>query len=112
RREYVADGPLDADGATSVACAIAQAVAAIHATGMAHGNIHAGTVLIGTDGRVVLSDARADEATTPDADVRAIGAVLYCALTGHWPHAEAGASSPPDAARDESDRLRAPRPAP
>jgi hypothetical protein len=108
-REYVADGPLDADRATSVACAIAQAVAAIHATGMAHGNIHAGTVLIGTDGRVVLSDARADEATTPDADVRAVGAVLYCALTGHWPHAEAGASSLPDAVRDESDRLIAPR---
>jgi len=108
-REYVAEGPLDADRATSVACAIAQAVAAIHATGMAHGNIHAGTVLIGSDGRVVLSDARADEATTPDADVRAIGAVLYCALTGHWPHAEAGASSLPDAVRDESDRLTSPR---
>jgi hypothetical protein len=108
-REYVAEGPLDADRATSVACAIASAVAAIHATGMAHGNIHAGTVLIGSDGRVVLSDARADEATTPDADVRAIGAVLYCALTGHWPHAEAGASSLPDAVRDESGQLTPPR---
>jgi len=32
-------------------------------------------VLIGSDGRVVLADARADEATTPDADVRAIGAI-------------------------------------
>ncbi|OLB65285.1 MAG: hypothetical protein AUI10_07435 [Actinobacteria bacterium 13_2_20CM_2_72_6] len=67
------------------------------------------TVLIGTDGRVVLSDARADEATTPDADIRAIGAVLYCALTGHWPHAEAGASSLPDAVRDESDHIIPPR---
>jgi len=104
-REYVAEAPLDADRATTVASSIASAVAAIHATGMAHGNIHPGTVLIGSDGRVVLSDPRADEATTPDADVRAIGAVLYCALTGHWPHAEAGASSLPDATRDESGAL-------
>jgi hypothetical protein len=76
---------------------------------MAHGNIHPGTVLIGSDGRVVLSDARADESATPDADVRAIGAVLYCALTGHWPHAEAGASSLPDAARDDAGLLIPPR---
>jgi len=99
-REYVLEAPLDPDRATAVTSAIASAVAAIHATGMAHGNIHPGTVLIGSDGRVVLSDARADEATTPDADVRAIGAVLYCALTGHWPRAEAGTSTLPDATRD------------
>jgi Protein tyrosine kinase. len=98
-REYVTEAPLDPDRATSVTAAIASAVAALHATGMAHGNVHAGTVLIGSDGRVVLSDARADEASTPDADVRAIGGVLYCALTGHWPRAEAGVSSLPDAVR-------------
>ncbi len=99
-REYLTEGPLEPDRATAVASAVASAVAAVHATGMAHGNVHPGTVLIGSDGRVVLADARADEAATPDADVRAVGAVLYSALTGHWPQAEAGATSLPDAARD------------
>jgi eukaryotic-like serine/threonine-protein kinase len=108
-RELVADGPLDPGRAATIACAVADAIAAIHATGMAHGNIHPGTVLIAGDGRVVLTDARADEATTPEADLRAIGAVLYCALTGHWPHAEAGPTPVPDAIRDGEGNLAAPR---
>ncbi|HEV7899521.1 MAG TPA: protein kinase family protein [Planosporangium sp.] len=108
-RDLVADGPLDAERAATIGCAIADAVAAIHGTGMAHGNIHPGTVLVAADGRVVLADARADEATTPEADLRAIGALLYCALTGHWPHAEAGPTSLPDAIRDNEGNLAAPR---
>jgi hypothetical protein len=108
-RELVADGPLDPGRATTVACAVADAVAAIHATGMAHGNIHPGTVLIAADGRVVLTDARADEATTPEADLRGVGAILYCALTGYWPHAEAGPTAVPDAMRDSDGSLASPR---
>ncbi|MCW2643618.1 MAG: serine/threonine protein kinase [Dactylosporangium sp.] len=108
-RELVVGGPLDPDRAASIAYAVADAIAAIHATGMAHGNIHPGTVLIAGDGRVVLTDARADEATTPEADLRAIGAVLYCALTGYWPHAEAGPTPVPDAIRDNEGNLAAPR---
>ncbi len=108
-REYVTESPLDGPRATSVANAIASAVAAMHATGMAHGNVHPGTVLIGSDGRVVLSDARADVSTTPDADVRAIGGILYCALTGHWPQSGNGASGLPDAPRDEAGTPVPPR---
>ena len=60
-RELVAEeGPLDAERATSVAHAVADAVAAVHATGMVHGNVHPGTVLVADDGRVVLADARVD----------------------------------------------------
>ncbi len=69
--------------------AIASALAAMHATGMVHGNVHPGTVMISDDGRVVLADARTDGADTQETDVRAVGGILYFALTGHWPHAEA-----------------------
>jgi hypothetical protein len=75
---------------------------------MAHGNVQPGTVLIGDDGRVVLGDARADEASTEESDIRAVGAVLYCALTGHWPYAEAGASTEPDASRTAAGVVLAP----
>jgi len=108
-RELVAPAPLDPERATTVACAISQAVAAFHATGLVHGNIHPGSVLIAADGRVLLADARTDDAATPDTDVRAVGAVLYAALTGHWPAAEAGASRMPDALRDHAGAVVAPR---
>lgn len=108
-REHVSETPLDPDRATTVARSVASAVAAVHATGATHGNIHPGTVLIGSDGRVMLSDARVDESVTPDGDVRAVGGVLYCALTGHWPHAEAGPTSLPDAVRDSAGAVVPPR---
>jgi hypothetical protein len=108
-RELVVEEPLDAERATSIAHSVASAVAAVHATGMVHGNVHPGTVMVGADGRVVLADARATDGDTPDTDVRAIGGILYFALTGHWPHAEVGPSSLPDAVRDGSGAIAAPR---
>ncbi|MEU8816373.1 protein kinase family protein [Actinoplanes sp. NPDC048796] len=109
-RELVAsDGPLDPARATSIAHAIADALTAVHATGMVHGNVHPGTVLIGDDGRVVLADARADSADDVEGDVRAVGGILYFALTGHWPRTEVGDSTLPDASRDASGNPAAPR---
>jgi hypothetical protein len=108
RKVVASYGPLDADKAVAIAHAVAAAVSALHDTGMAHGNVQPGTVLIGDDGRVVLGDARADEAATEESDIRAVGAVLYCALTGHWPQAEAGVTGEPDASRNATGGVLAP----
>jgi eukaryotic-like serine/threonine-protein kinase len=109
-REHTMLGPFDAARAIAVAHAVSAAAATVHASGMTHGNIHPGTVLIGLDGRVVLADARADGTAPADEDVRAVGALLYFALTGYWPHAEmAGPTSLPDAMRDSAGALAAPR---
>jgi tRNA A-37 threonylcarbamoyl transferase component Bud32 len=110
-RDVLAQAPLDAERATLVTHAIAEAVAALHSAGIAHGNIHPGTILVADDGRVVLADAQAEAEATADAstDVRAVGAVLYACLTGHWPHAEAGNSALPDAVRDSAGRIATPR---
>ncbi|MEO3781226.1 protein kinase [Micromonospora sp. B11E3] len=117
-RELVVDGPLDPGRTTAIGNAVASALAAVHATGMVHGNVHPGTVMISDEGRVVLADARTDGADSQENDVRAIGGVLYFALTGHWPHAEAplhgaraghGRAAIPDAVRDGSGTIAAPR---
>jgi hypothetical protein len=109
-RELVGEeGPLDPARATAIAHSIADALAAVHATGMVHGNVHPGTTLIGDDGRVVLADARADSADSRESDVRAVGGLLYYCLTAHWPHTEIGRSTLPDATRDASGNIAAPR---
>jgi hypothetical protein len=110
-REVVAhEGPLDAGRATAIVHAVSSAVAAVHATGMVHGNIHPGTVLIAGDGRVVLADARSNDEASAGGDIRCLGATLYFALTGYWPRAEtASATSLPDAVRDTAGSIAAPR---
>src|SRR5262245_10619381 len=110
-RELVADeGQLDAERTTAVLSAVAQAVAALHASGMAHGNIHPGTVLVAHDGRVVLTDAKADTNTTHDGDMRALGACGYFMLTGYWPRGAGRAPATiPDSRRDPSGVPVAPR---
>lgn len=112
-RDLVASGPLDPARATTIASAVASAVAAVHSSGMVHGSVHPGSVLIADDGQVVLADMYGEEADSPEMDIRAIGGLLYFALTGHWPRTEAGATRSdtnlPDAVRDSSGELAAPR---
>ena len=94
------------------------ALAAVHATGMVHGNVHPGTVMISDDGRVVLADARTDGAGQPGD--RHPGGRRHPLLRAHrhWPHAEAplrgataghGRAAIPDAVRDASGGIAAPR---
>ncbi|MFC7529010.1 protein kinase family protein [Actinoplanes sp. GCM10030250] len=104
-----AEGPLDPSRAIAIAHAVADALTSVHATGMVHGNVHPGSTLIADDGRVVLADARADSADSVELDVRAVGGILYFALTGHWPHAEVGRAALQDANRDSAGNPAAPR---
>ncbi len=108
-RDVLRQAPLDAERTTLVVHAIAEAVAALHAAGIVHGNVHPGTILVADDGRVVLTDTHADGHADAGSDVRALGAVLYACLTSHWPYAEAGHSTLPDAVRDSAGRLASPR---
>jgi hypothetical protein len=109
-RELVSrEGPLDPAKATAIAHSITDSLTAVHATGMVHGNVHPGTILIADDGRVVLADARADSADNVETDIRAVGGILYFALTAHWPHTEVNESALPDANRDGSGNPAAPR---
>lgn len=104
-RDIVIHSPLDPRHAISLSLAVAEAITAVHASGVAHGNVHPGTVLLSDDDRVVLSDPRGGAAATQTGDVRAIGATLYCALTGLWPREVPGPAVLPDAPRDESGRI-------
>ena len=117
-REYVdgrslrdivrSDGPLDAIRATAVAHAIADALAAVHETGVAHGNVQPDSVLLGSDERIVLADALAGSDVSQDSDVRGLGGVLYAALTGSWPEELPGGCELPPAPHPDG-KLAAPR---
>jgi eukaryotic-like serine/threonine-protein kinase len=107
-RDVVAESPLSPARATAVAHAIADALAAVHETGVAHGNVHAGTVLLDDDERIVLADASAGADVSAESDVRALGGVLYCALTGDWPQQLPGGDHLPPAPQLDG-RLASPR---
>ncbi|MBA3488766.1 MAG: protein kinase [Longispora sp.] len=107
--QLLSESPLEPRRAVLITLAIAEACAALHATEVAHGNVHPGTVLIGDEGRIVLADAKATAATSQEQDVRALGAVLYAALTGHWPHEIPGPRHLPSALRIEGGKLASPR---
>jgi len=94
----LADGPLAPHRATALALRAAEAVAALHASGLAHGRLHPGNVLLTTDDRLRLTDAAVasalhrtgPDALTPDAaaqDCCDLGALLYGMLTARWPAA-------------------------
>ncbi len=83
--DAVRESPLDPARAAALARTAADALAGIHATGHAHGNLQPEAVLIGVDGEVTLTDLRLGDASAHPFDVRGVGGLLYAALTGHWP---------------------------
>ncbi len=86
--DLLAQGPLEANVATSITSKIADAVAEAHRNGIALGALHPALIRVNFDGQVRLSHVIAHGAATPDQDIRSVGALLYLMLTGTWPLAE------------------------
>ncbi|MBN6053667.1 hypothetical protein JYK22_17130, partial [Nonomuraea sp. RK-328] len=54
--DLLGTGPLDPGGAASVLLETAQTLLALHASGVTHGSLHPGTVVIAADGGALLSE--------------------------------------------------------
>ncbi|WP_433467876.1 hypothetical protein [Spirillospora sp. CA-128828] len=74
-------GPMSGDALRRMAFGLAKALAAIHRTGLAHGELGPGTVLVVDDAPVVVDFALTSGASVAD-DVRAWAATVTFAATG------------------------------
>ncbi|MFG1927535.1 protein kinase family protein [Cryptosporangium sp. NPDC048952] len=83
--DTLANGPLHPARAAGLVRSTADALAGIHATGHAHGNLTPSTVLIGNDDEVTLVDLHLGGPGQQPGDIRALGGLLYAGLTGQWP---------------------------
>jgi hypothetical protein len=91
-RELLADGPLDPADAQLLVTEAAEALSAAHRLGLGHLCLDPDTVLRTDSGQVKIVGLGVQAAlhgvTSDDpelADVRALGRVLYAALTARWP---------------------------
>ena len=108
------DGPLLPNRAAAIVRSVAQVLASAHATGVAHGDLHPGDVIITSHGLVKVLDlemrsvlGESSAAERRERDVVGLGALLYASLTGRWPLG-AGRDLPP-AELDPSGACRSPR---
>jgi F5/8 type C domain len=118
--DMLADGPLDPPRAVSLIGEAAQALAAAHATGLAHLRLdpacvhwtpRGGIKITGLGIAAALTGGQAgqlpaDEGEDPElADTRGLARLLYAALTGYWPEARgySRAFGPGEAPEPESD---------
>ncbi|HEX3706484.1 MAG TPA: hypothetical protein VHV76_07610 [Mycobacteriales bacterium] len=80
--------PLKDAVAVHLVATCAQAVAAAQRSGASHGSLHPGEVLLQADGSPRLTGLETHLALGAEQvydDVRGLGALLFAAVTGHWP---------------------------
>lgn len=103
------DGALDPDAAASTVARVADGVAAAHAVGVAFGGVHPDHVVVTADGEVKLAQVVGDGRAAAADDIRGLGALLYGALTAHWPLAATGGAAALRPATTSSGHLLTPR---
>ena len=103
------DGALDADAAAGTVARVADGVAAAHAAGVAFGGVHPDHVVVTGNGEVKLAQVVGDGRAATGDDVRGLGALLYGALTAHWPLAPTGGAATLRPATTSSGHLLSPR---
>ncbi|HVL80355.1 MAG TPA: serine/threonine-protein kinase [Actinomycetota bacterium] len=82
--------PLSPEDAIAVGMGVGEALVYAHERGVAHGNLHPGNVMMSEQGAKVsefglTGPALQGRTTHPSADLRALGSLLYRALTGRDP---------------------------
>lgn len=87
------DGTLDAETAAGMVGRVADGVAAAHDVGVAFGGVHPDHVVVTPGGTVTLAQVVGDGRAAPADDLRGLGALLYAALTAHWPLAPTGGAA-------------------
>ncbi len=75
-------GALPVPAVLELAAAVARGVAAIHAVGLGHGDLHAGKVVMAAGGARVIGFGVVGGGGEPDADVPALGRLIAFAATG------------------------------
>ena len=103
------DGALDPEAAASTVARVADGVAAAHAAGIAFGGVHPDHVVVTANGEVKLAQVVGDGRAAATDDVRGLGALLYGALTAHWPLAATGGAAALRPATTSSGHLLSPR---
>ncbi|MDT3444128.1 MULTISPECIES: protein kinase family protein [unclassified Pseudofrankia] len=122
-RQLAQEGPLRPEQASAVVLGAARVIAAAHERGLRHGGLRPGDVIVSSHGTVKVIDLEVgavlatidgtgpteseDRAGTEAADVRALGGLLYAALTGSWPLS--GDTGLPPASYGTYGRLQSPR---
>jgi hypothetical protein len=103
------EGALDPDSAASTVARVADGIAVAHGAGIAFGGVHPDHVVVTADGGVKLAQVVGDGRAVPADDVRGLGALLYAALTAHWPLAATGGAAVLRPATTSSGHLLTPR---